>query len=232
MYGCCLAGLTFVVSKPNQRQLRRETADLSFMSHYSVLLCQITLPAPLFSVPSNNPTLICGAHGLCLKSGRSLFLFASQNSLNVNKKVVGFCLDALTDDGKGIVRARFAKRAFLPPNASPMGDICNPGGFTALTGQELWTLSSIFHILFAPVFADADSLVSRVGCRQYGQGDRFREWESGMCDWLLSLHCRGVFLVAICRCGCCVPSSKYHGRQKKNKAQPPSHPHTEYHLAL
>lgn len=88
-----------------------------------------------------------------------LFLFR-QDALNADKQIMSWLLEALTGDGAAVVRTRFATRAMLPPNASPLGDITSPGGWSALTGQELWMVSSVFPFLMAPIFADAESLVS------------------------------------------------------------------------
>lgn len=70
--------------------------------------------------------------------------------------------EALEPAGIEIVRGRFAWRRMLPPNASPMPDITDAGGWAALTGQQLWLVSSIFPFLLSPVFASPDSLVSVV----------------------------------------------------------------------
>lgn len=82
-----------------------------------------------------------------------------QDSLNADKKVMTWVLDALQKDGTAVVRARFVKRRLLPPNISPLGDLTKSGAWAALTGQELWVVSSVFPIVMAPIFADARSLV-------------------------------------------------------------------------
>lgn len=83
-----------------------------------------------------------------------------QDALNVDKKVMGFVLEALAPKGSAVVRSRFAMRRMLPPNISPMGDITSAGGWKSLTGQELWLVSSIFPFLLSPIFDDSRSLVS------------------------------------------------------------------------
>lgn len=69
-------------------------------------------------------------------------------------------LASLKDKGTAVVRARFASRRMQPPNISPLGDFTTAGGFTALTGQELWLVSSVFPFLVAPIFDGPSSLVS------------------------------------------------------------------------
>ncbi|CAN0333982.1 unnamed protein product, partial [Scytosiphon promiscuus] len=60
--------------------------------------------------------------------------------------------------GTAVVRARFALRRMQPPNISPLGDFTTAGGFTALTGQELWLVSSVLPFLVAPIFDGPSSL--------------------------------------------------------------------------
>ncbi|CAM9353790.1 unnamed protein product [Hapterophycus canaliculatus] len=81
-----------------------------------------------------------------------------QSALNVVKKVMKFVLDALEGAGTAVLRARFSLRRMQPPNISPLGDFTTPGGFAALTGQELWIVSSVFPFLVAPIFDGPTSL--------------------------------------------------------------------------
>ncbi|CAB1118504.1 unnamed protein product [Ectocarpus sp. CCAP 1310/34] len=74
--------------------------------------------------------------------------------------IMGFVMDALDPAGSDIVRARFAWRRMLPRNVSPIADITSAGGWSALTGQQLWIVSSIFPFLLAPMFSSPDNLVS------------------------------------------------------------------------
>lgn len=85
-----------------------------------------------------------------------------QSALIADERAMGFVMEALEAAGTEIVRGRFAWRRMLPPNTSPLPDITQPGGWAALTGQQLWLVSSIFPFLLAPVFASPDSLVSMV----------------------------------------------------------------------
>lgn len=87
-------------------------------------------------------------------------LLLTQSALNASKKIMGFVLEALDPAGTEIVRARFAWRRMLPPNVSPMADITSAGGWAALTGQQLWLVSSIFPFLLAPIFSQPNRLVS------------------------------------------------------------------------
>lgn len=88
----------------------------------------------------------------------------AQDALNVDKRVMAFVLDALDPQGSAVIRSRLAMRRTLPPNVSHMGDITSAGGWTGLTGQELWILSSIFPFLLSPIFDDPRSLVSPDYC--------------------------------------------------------------------
>ncbi|CBJ33751.1 hypothetical protein Esi_0588_0013 [Ectocarpus siliculosus] len=81
-----------------------------------------------------------------------------QSALNAGKKIMTFVLDALDSAGSEIVRGRFAWRRMLPPNVSPMADITSAGGWAALTGQQLWLVSSIFPFLVAPIFSHPNLL--------------------------------------------------------------------------
>ena len=83
-----------------------------------------------------------------------------QSALNADKRIMSFVLEALEPAGTEIVRCRFAWRRMLPPTTSPMSDITSPGGWAALTGQQLWLVSSIFPFVLSPVFSSPDSLVS------------------------------------------------------------------------
>lgn len=75
------------------------------------------------------------------------------------------CVGRFDGARQSLGRARLATRRLLPPNVSPLTDITRPGGWTSLTGQELWILSSVFPFLTAPIFEDAASLVrSHVVC--------------------------------------------------------------------
>ncbi|CAN0366457.1 unnamed protein product, partial [Pylaiella littoralis] len=85
-----------------------------------------------------------------------------QDSLHVDKKGRSCVLEGLLDAGATVVRVRLAMRRVLPPNISPMGDITNQAGWSALTGQELWVLSSIFPFVVAPIFTDHLTLVANV----------------------------------------------------------------------
>ncbi|CAM9285430.1 unnamed protein product [Ectocarpus sp. 13 AM-2016] len=81
-----------------------------------------------------------------------------QSALNSGKKIMGFVMEALDPAGSEIVRARLAWRRMLPPNVSPIADITSAGGWSALTGQQLWLVSSIFPFLLAPIFSSSDNL--------------------------------------------------------------------------
>ncbi|CAB1115091.1 unnamed protein product [Ectocarpus sp. CCAP 1310/34] len=86
-----------------------------------------------------------------------------ESALNSGKKIMGFVMDALDPTGTEVVRARFAWRRMLPPNVSPIADITSAGGRSALTGQQLWLVASIFPFLLAPIFSSPDNLVSTAG---------------------------------------------------------------------
>eukprot|EP00752_Nemacystus_decipiens_P016129 g14422.t1 len=66
--------------------------------------------------------------------------------------------DILHQDALAIVAGRLAVRQLLPPNVSPFGDITTDGGWSGLTGNQIWLLSSILGLLFAPIFANPTSL--------------------------------------------------------------------------
>ncbi|CAB1109608.1 unnamed protein product [Ectocarpus sp. CCAP 1310/34] len=64
-----------------------------------------------------------------------------QSALNSGKKIMGFVMDALDPAGSEIVP-----------------DITSAGGRSALTGQQLWLVSSIVPFLLAPIFSSPDNL--------------------------------------------------------------------------
>lgn len=71
-----------------------------------------------------------------------------------------FLLDVCNETGLEIVAARLTLRQLFPPNESSVGDITSEGGWVGLTANQLWILSSVLSLLFAPIFADVDSMVS------------------------------------------------------------------------
>ncbi|CBJ31050.1 hypothetical protein Esi_0230_0025 [Ectocarpus siliculosus] len=87
-----------------------------------------------------------------------MFLLLTQSALNAGKKIMTFVLDALDSAVSEIVRGRFAWRRMLPQNVLPMADITSAGGWAALTGQQLWLVSSIFPFLVAPIFSHPNLL--------------------------------------------------------------------------
>lgn len=74
--------------------------------------------------------------------------------------MVRYLLSACDVDGLKVVAARLSLRQLLPPNVSPFGDITTDGGWAGLTGNQIWILSSILGLLFAPIFANPNSMVS------------------------------------------------------------------------
>lgn len=75
--------------------------------------------------------------------------------------MIRFLLDALEAAGVEVVAARLALRPLLPPNVSPFGDVTTDGGWTGLTGNQIWILSSVLSLIFAPIFADTKSMVRK-----------------------------------------------------------------------
>ncbi|CAN0213940.1 unnamed protein product, partial [Ectocarpus sp. 4 AP-2014] len=73
-------------------------------------------------------------------------------------RMINYVLSACNADGLAVVSARLSLRQLLPPNVSPFGDITTAGGWAGLTGMQKWILSSIFGLLFAPIFADVNSM--------------------------------------------------------------------------
>ncbi|CAN0448588.1 unnamed protein product, partial [Pylaiella littoralis] len=84
-----------------------------------------------------------------------------QDSLNKAKRMIRFLLNALNTDGSALVSGRLKLRSIIPPNAEPLGDVTTDGGFSALTGNQIWVLSSILPLLFRPIFANHMSMVSK-----------------------------------------------------------------------
>lgn len=80
---------------------------------------------------------------------------------NKAKRMIRFLLNALNTDGSALVSGRLQLRSIIPPNAEPLGDITTDGGFSALTGNQIWVLSSILPLLFRPIFANHTSMVSK-----------------------------------------------------------------------
>ncbi|CAM9163489.1 unnamed protein product [Ectocarpus sp. 12 AP-2014] len=60
--------------------------------------------------------------------------------------------------GLELVAARLALRQLLPPNASPIGEVTTDGGWSGITANQIWTLSSTLGLLFAPIFADGRTM--------------------------------------------------------------------------
>lgn len=83
---------------------------------------------------------------------------------NKSKRMIRFLLSACDADGLKVVAGRLALRRVLPPNVSPFGDITTDGGWSGLTGNQIWILSSILGLLFGPIFADVNSMVSAYCC--------------------------------------------------------------------
>ncbi|CAN0157912.1 unnamed protein product [Ectocarpus sp. 13 AM-2016] len=81
-----------------------------------------------------------------------------QDALNKSKRQVRFLLDVLDPAGLELVAARLALRQLLPPNASPIGESTTDGGWSGITANQIWTLSSILGLLFAPIFADGRTM--------------------------------------------------------------------------
>lgn len=79
-------------------------------------------------------------------------------------------MDACEKKGLQVLAGRLAARGFLPPTASPLGDITCDGGWSALTGQQLWVLSSILPFLFQPIFSDPSAMVVFFSLEQVGAG--------------------------------------------------------------
>ena len=74
--------------------------------------------------------------------------------------MIRYLLSACDGSGLAIVAGRLALRQVLPPNVSPFGDITTDGGWSGLTANQIWVLSSILGLLFAPIFVNATSMVS------------------------------------------------------------------------
>ena len=112
----------------------------------------LRLPKPLFPrVPHCNPSSpLSGPHSACPFS----------QIQNKSKRVGRFLLDACNPGGLEVVAARVALPQLLPPNATSLGDITSDGGWAGLTGNQIWTLSSVLGLLFATIFADVSSMVS------------------------------------------------------------------------
>lgn len=83
---------------------------------------------------------------------------------NKNKRQIRFLLDALDANGLKLVAGRVALRQLSPPNTSPLGDVTTDGGWSGLTANQIWTLSSVLGLVFAPIFADARTMVG-AACR-------------------------------------------------------------------
>ncbi|CAN0573983.1 unnamed protein product, partial [Laminaria digitata] len=77
-----------------------------------------------------------------------------QDAINKVKNIFRFLKDALNKTGLALLAGRIALCPMLPPNVSPIRDITSEGGWAALTGQEMWMLSSIAGFIFQPIFAD------------------------------------------------------------------------------
>ncbi|CAN0258856.1 unnamed protein product [Scytosiphon promiscuus] len=90
------------------------------------------------------------------------------DALNKCKRMIRFLLSACDDNGLAVVSARLSLRQLLPPNASPLGDITSDGGWGGLTGNQIWIISSILPLLFAPVFADVTSMEQHVRSSEIG----------------------------------------------------------------
>lgn len=88
---------------------------------------------------------------------------------NKSKRMIRFVLSACDVGGLAVVSARVSLRQLLPPNISPMGDITTDAGWAGLTGNQIWILSSILPLLFAPIFADVNSMVCAFGTRRAGK---------------------------------------------------------------
>ncbi len=110
------------------------------------------LPKPLFPrVPHSNPSSpLSGPHSACPFSPNQ----------NKSKRVGRYLLDACNPAGLEVVAARVGLPQLLPPNATSLGDITCDGGWAGLTGNQIWTLSSVLGLLFATIFADVNSMVS------------------------------------------------------------------------
>ena len=74
--------------------------------------------------------------------------------------MVRYLLSACDGSEVAVVARRLSLRQLLPPKVSPFGDTTTDGGWAGLTGNQVWVPSSILGLLFAPIFANAASMVS------------------------------------------------------------------------
>lgn len=78
---------------------------------------------------------------------------------NKVRRQVGHILKSLSPAGEALVSGRLQMPSIIPPNSEPLGDISTDAGWTALTGNQTWVVSSIAGLLFGPIFSSPQSMV-------------------------------------------------------------------------